>query len=117
MTIVEKATGRSVGIGAFQNFDGRRRVEAGLVLDGPSRGRGFGKEALRALVDLAFQNDEVDELWLQHAAEHGIAGRVPASLGFLRAEDASDYDAADGNRVWFTSRAVWAGLPYPSLRE
>lgn len=114
MAIVEKATGRPVGISAFQHFDvRRRRVEAGIVLDGPSRGRGFGKEGLRALVAHAFENYGLEEVWLQHAADHETAGRVPASLGFLRRTDPRDYGAAPGNCIWSTTAGGWTDRPIP----
>lgn len=80
--IVERATDRSIGIAAFQDFDpGRRRVQAGMMLDGGARGRGFGKEGLRALIEHAFATFAVDEVWTQHAADNTDARRLTLSLG------------------------------------
>jgi RimJ/RimL family protein N-acetyltransferase len=80
--IVEKATNQSIGIGAFQDFDyPGRRVQAGMVLGGGARGKGFGKEGLRALIDYAFATFAVDEVWTQHAADNTGAGGLTVSLG------------------------------------
>lgn len=82
LVIVEKATNQSIGIGAFQDFDlQRRRVQAGMMLGGGARGRGFGKEGLRALIDYAFATFAVDEVWTQHAADNMDARRLTISLG------------------------------------
>lgn len=79
--IEEKATDRSIGIGAFQDFDHqRRRVQAGMILGGGARGRGFGKEGLRALIDYAFVTFAVDEVWTQHAVDNTGAGGLTVSL-------------------------------------
>ena len=51
LVIVEKASQQAIGISALQDFDARRRrIQAGIMLESGSRGRGFGKEVLGALV-------------------------------------------------------------------
>jgi Acetyltransferase (GNAT) domain len=103
LVIVEKATGQSIGIGAFQDFDRqRRRVEAGMMLGHGARGRGFGKEGLRALVTYAFATFEVDEVWIQHAADNTDARRVPVSLGLSH-----DTDAVSSRFTWSAHRQSW----------
>jgi RimJ/RimL family protein N-acetyltransferase len=107
LVIVEKATRRPIGLSAFQDFDAsRRRVEAGMMLGGASRGRGFGKEGLRALVTYAFSRFPVDEVWIQHAADNSDARRVPVSLGLLHNTDAA-YDDGSGRFVWSAFRESW----------
>ena len=103
LVIIEKASGQSIGIGAFQDFDTRgRRVEAGMMLVGEARGRGFGREGLRALIDHAFVAFAVDEVWIQHAADNMDARRVPVSLGLSH-----NTEARSGKLVWSAYRHSW----------
>jgi RimJ/RimL family protein N-acetyltransferase len=103
LVIVEKATLRAIGIGAFQDFDTRRRrVEAGMMLRSGARGRGFGTEGLRGLVDFAFATFEVDEVWIQHAPDNMEARRVPERLGLSH-----NKDAESGKLTWSAQRHSW----------
>ena len=112
LVIVEKASQRAIGISAFQHFDAhRRRVEAGMVLNSESRGRGFGKEGLHALVTHGFAIYPVDEVWIQHAADNAIARRVPISLGLARNTDAPALEVAPGKCIWSAYRESWCGSP------
>ena len=112
MVIIEKATQRAVGIGACQQFDARyHRVEAGLVLNSESRVRGFGKEGLRALITHAFEIFPVDEVWVQHAADHAIARQLPFRLGLLPAANVPAYGVQSGKCVWSTYRESWCVSP------
>lgn len=107
LVIVDKATRQSIGIGAFQDFDTRRRrVEAGMMLRSGWRGRGFGSEGLRALVDFAFATFEVDEVWIQHAADNLEARRVPVSLGLSH-----NRDGESGKLTWSAQRHSWPAGP------
>jgi RimJ/RimL family protein N-acetyltransferase len=107
LVIVETATGQSIGIGAFQDFDTRRRrVEAGMMLGGGARGRGFGKEGLRALITHAFATFAVDEVWIQHAADNMDARRVPVSLGLSH-----NTETKSGKLVWSACRQSWRAEP------
>lgn len=108
LVVNEKASRQDIGISAFQDFDARRRrVEAGLMLKPESRGRGFGKEGLGALVTHAFAIFPVDEVWIQHAANNSIAQRVPISLGFERNIDAAGSERESGKCVWSAYRESW----------
>jgi RimJ/RimL family protein N-acetyltransferase len=108
LVIIEKATQQAIGIGAFQHFDAqRRRVETGMVLNSESRGRGFGKDGLCALVTHGFAILPVDEVWIQHAADNRMAERVPVSLGLLRNMDAPRDGVAPGNYIWSAYRELW----------
>jgi RimJ/RimL family protein N-acetyltransferase len=103
LVIVETATRQCIGIGAFQDFDRqRRRVEAGMMLGTGARGRGFGKEGLRALVTYAFETFAVDEVWIQHAAEHRDARGVPVGLGL-----AHHTNDPSGRFIWSARRHSW----------
>jgi RimJ/RimL family protein N-acetyltransferase len=117
LVIVEKASQRAIGISAFQNFDAhRRRVEAGMMLRCESRGRGFGKEGLSALVTYAFALFPVDEVWIQHAADNSNAKRVPINLGLSRNTNAA-YDDGSGKFIWSAYRESWCqGPARPNVR-
>ena len=108
--LVEKATDRSIGIGAFQDFDPqRRRVQAGLMLGAGARGRGFGKEGLRALIDYAFVTFAVDEVWTQHAVDNTGAGGLTVSLGLSH-----NTETRSGKLVRSAFRHSWRAGPTSS---
>lgn len=117
LVIVEKASQRDIGISAFQSLDARsRRVEAGMMLGCESRGRGFGREGLSALVSYAFATFPVDEVWIQHAADNSNARRVPISLGLSRNTDAAHNDGS-GRLIWSAYRESWCqGSVTPIIR-
>ncbi len=102
--ILEKPGQQALGFGALQGIDlYRRRVEAGVMLKPASRGRGFGKESLAALVTRAFALLPVDEVWIEHAADHAIARRVPISLGFSPSREVG----VTGKCIWSAYRKSW----------
>jgi RimJ/RimL family protein N-acetyltransferase len=107
LIIVEKASRQAIGVSALQCFDARgRRMEAGMMLGSAGRGRGFGKEGLRALVTHAFATFPVDEVWIQHAAANSNARRVPVGLGLSRNTHAA-YDDGSGKFIWSAYRESW----------
>ena len=115
LVIVEKAGRRAIGMSALLDFDARRRrVQAGIMLRCESHGRGFGKEGMSALVSYAFAVFPVDEVWVQHAADHSTARRVPISLGFSRNTDAA-HDDGSGKFIWSAYRESWCQGPAVSI--
>lgn len=103
LAIVEKTSGRCIGIGALQDFDHERRcVEVGMMLVREARGQGFGTDGLRALVNYAFAMFEVDEVWLQHAANSAAAAGPPARLGLLQSAVCEP-----GTKKWSAYRHSW----------
>jgi RimJ/RimL family protein N-acetyltransferase len=110
LVIVEQATNRSIGIGALQDFDSRhRRVQAGMMLGGGARGRGFGKEGLRALITYAFDTFAVDEVWTQHALDNMEAGHLTVSLGLSH-----NTETRSGKLVRSAYRHRWRADPTSS---
>ena len=104
LAIVETTGNRCIGIGALQDFEPeRRRVEVGMMLVREGRGRGFGTEGLRALVNYSFATFEVDEVWLQHDANSAAAVGPPASLGFSQ----STHPDKPGKSIWSAYRHSW----------
>ncbi len=77
-----------------------------MMLGGGARGRGFGTEGLRALIDHAFATFAVDEVWIQHAADNMDARRVPVSLGLSH-----NTDIKSGKLVWSAYRHSWRAEP------
>jgi RimJ/RimL family protein N-acetyltransferase len=73
-----------------------------MMLRSEARGRGFGTEGLRALVDFAFATFEVDEVWIQHAADNMEARRVPIRLGLSH-----NRDGESGKLTWSAQRHSW----------
>ena len=103
LAVIETASDRCIGIAALQEFElERRRVELGMMLVREGCGRGFGKEATRALVSYAFATFEVDEVWIQHDANSADARRVPVSLGLLQSTAAKP-----GKSIWSAYRHSW----------
>jgi ribosomal-protein-alanine N-acetyltransferase len=105
LVVVDKASQEAIGISALTQFDARRRrVQAGIMLTSESRGRGFGKEILRAMVTRAFGILPVDEVWVQHARANAMAQSLPVSLGFSRQLDAVDYGEEADKCIWSVAR-------------
>jgi RimJ/RimL family protein N-acetyltransferase len=115
LVIVAKASKQAIGLGAFQGFDAhRRRGEAGIMLGRESRGRGFGKEGLSALVTYAFAIFPVEEVWVQHAVGNSNAKRMIISLGLSRNTDAA-YDDGSGKLIWSAHRDSWCHGPAAAI--
>lgn len=112
LAIVEKASQEAIGISALQDLDApRRRMQAGIMLVSGSRGRGFGKEVLGALVTHAFAVFPVDEVWVQHVAANSMAESLPINLGFSRNFDTADYGEESGTCIWSVDRETWGRGP------
>jgi ribosomal-protein-alanine N-acetyltransferase len=83
LALIHKQTQRGVGICSLQGIDPTlRRAEAGLVVASDFRARGFGGEAVRALLTIGFTALSLDEIWAQTPVNHGRAERLLISEGF-----------------------------------
>ncbi len=53
-----------------------------LMIDTKYQGRGYGREALRKLIDLMKESLKCKRIMIGHRPENGIAGNLYESLGF-----------------------------------
>ena len=60
------------------------RIELGYLIDRDYRGKGFGYEACRAILDLAFGKLELEEVFARIAEGNVPSVRLARSLGFVR---------------------------------
>jgi ribosomal-protein-serine acetyltransferase len=74
-------------------------------------GRGYATEAARQLTDIAFASPGIDRVEIRHDATNVASSRVPAKLGYVRAEDLHRPPVAPGetgvDHVWRMTRAAW----------
>ncbi len=75
-TIYERATGRPIGNCGLHEVDHQnRQTEVGILIGEPgARGRGFGTEAMRLLLDYAFTGLGLHNVMLK-VFEYNLAGR------------------------------------------
>jgi RimJ/RimL family protein N-acetyltransferase len=103
LTVVEKHSASDVGICSLQNFDAQERsVQAGVMFVAGARALGYSKEGFIGLIQQAFAQLPVDELWVQFAAEHIAVQRAVISVGFARRPH-----AASERSVWHVRRQSW----------
>jgi len=83
LCVLERTSNQPVGICTVQNLDLlERRAELGMMIRPLQRGRGFGKEALAALVGYAFRLFPIEEAFVQYDPRHLAAERLVMSTGF-----------------------------------
>lgn len=77
--------GRLIGTCLLQNVDERvGRAELGITIgDKASWGHGYGREAIRILLDYAFRLANLRRVWLQTHAENERAIRAYRAVGFV----------------------------------
>jgi RimJ/RimL family protein N-acetyltransferase len=106
-TVAVRSMQRKIGLCSLQQIDPiRRRAEAGVGLKSFARAQGFAREILPALAARAFTELPVDEVWLQHSADHSLADRLFVAAGFSRCLDPADYGEGPGKRVWSVHRSL-----------
>lgn len=83
--IAERQSRRGVGMCSLRPaaWD-KRGVEAGLMLLPAARGRGYAREALRALIDDAFLRMPIESVWVQYRRANVEAAKLCDGLGFGR---------------------------------
>ena len=107
-TIYERATGRAIGNCGLHEVDlANRRTVVGIMIGEPdARGRGYGTEAMRLLVDYAFTVLGLHSVMLT-VFEYNGAGRAAtkrsASARWAAAGRAAGTTAASGTRSTWTS--------------
>ncbi|MBS0193326.1 MAG: GNAT family N-acetyltransferase [Proteobacteria bacterium] len=106
--VVEKATGKAIGLAGWQPPNLRRRwVELGAMLHADARNQGYSVEAVTLIVDRAFAALPIDAVWVQYQPAHVAAGRLCDRLGMHRLADDAMGGAVHGFIVRTVSRASW----------
>jgi UDP-4-amino-4,6-dideoxy-N-acetyl-beta-L-altrosamine N-acetyltransferase len=84
--IVERATGRSIGITGLNHLDRQhRRAEYGIVIgEAEARGKGLAFEASRLLLNYAFNKLRLHRVYLHVFTENEPALRLYRKIGFTQ---------------------------------
>lgn len=108
VVIEGKTTQLPMGICGTGHYDQAvRRLEVGMVLLLEGRKRGFAREALAALVGLAFDEPWVSEVYARFAAGHTAAANLVERVG-LRSNHATRGEG-EGMAMceWSVLRSAW----------
>jgi RimJ/RimL family protein N-acetyltransferase len=90
-TVIERATGRTVGGCSFKGPpDGGGVVEIAYGIDEPHRGQGYATEAAGRLVRFAIESGAVTIVRAHTKIENGPSHRVLAKNGFVEVGDVID---------------------------
>ena len=77
--------GAFVGDVNFHHNAGRRWHDMGIVIYAPERGRGYGAQGLRMLIDRAFRTAGISRLHNEFETARGAAYRIHRAAGFREA--------------------------------
>jgi RimJ/RimL family protein N-acetyltransferase len=81
---VAEVEGTLVGRGTVFSFDDlAHNAEVGIGIAAAQRGKGYGTETLRLLVDFGFRHRNLHRLWLETVASNTAAVRCYAAAGFV----------------------------------
>lgn len=107
--IVERASGRAIGLCSIQRIDpDRHTCEIGLMLM-PHRHRcGFGRETVAALVDAAFRVFPIGEISVQYGADNVAAERLFIGIGFRPGAHKGADEAGARMRLLSAYRDSWS---------
>lgn len=82
---IDHADGRPIGSCSLRDFDRANRAELSLIIgERWAWGKGYGREAMRLLVDYGFQDLGLNTIWLVVRADNDRAVRLWERLGFRR---------------------------------
>jgi RimJ/RimL family protein N-acetyltransferase len=105
--IADRTTRAPLGIGSLAFAAEQRDVEAGIILHGAARARGYAREALAALVERVFAVCPVDRVRALHSVDHSVAGRTIGSVGFERTGTTGESRGQAAMQVWTLERSCW----------
>ena len=106
-SVVQKESGEVIGWCGLQPIGDDEtpmgRIELGYLIDKRYRGRGYAKEACRAILEYAFGRLELDEVYARIDEENVPSLRLAQKLGFQKkegtlwtAQPGSDMDSTSG---------------------
>jgi RimJ/RimL family protein N-acetyltransferase len=102
LSVVERESGRLVGDVGLSPADGEPGViKIGYTMAPAFQGRGYGTEAVRALVAYAFDALDADVVRAYASADNVPSIRVAEKVG-LRLIERSEH--RDGDETWFSVR-------------
>jgi RimJ/RimL family protein N-acetyltransferase len=83
---IETLDGRHIGGTCFRRFNhSARSCDFGIVIGEPEfQGRGYGTEVTRLMVKIAFEEFNMNRLWLHVDAENAAGIRAYEKAGFVR---------------------------------
>lgn len=92
--------------GMFAFDDLSRNAEVGLALAPDARGKGYGREILRLLLDFGFTHRNLHRIWLECSAANERAVRAYAAAGFVEEGRLREHAWIDGAYVDVVRMAV-----------
>jgi len=99
--------GELVGRGAMFEFDAlARSAEVGISFGPEHRGKGYGRDTLRVLLDFAFTKRNLRRVWLETTATNEAALRAYAAAGFVEEGRLREAAYVDGRYVDSVRMAV-----------
>lgn len=105
-----EAGGTLVGGASLFAFDElSRNAEVGISLGPDHRGKGYGRETLRLLVDFGFRHRNLHRVWLEASAENERALRAYRAAGFVEEGRLREHAWIDGRYVDVVRMAVLRG--------
>lgn len=111
-TLSARDSGEHVGIGSLQHLDiPGRSAEVGMMICSPYRDRGFAREGLSALIEFAFAQLPVNEVWARVHADHTVVEKLVIGVGLKRGSKTHAHDSDAVMRVWSAQRESWQPLP------
>ncbi|HVF05116.1 MAG TPA: GNAT family protein [Frankiaceae bacterium] len=107
ITWAVEVNGELVGRAALFAFDElSRNAEVGLGFGPEHRGKGYGRETLRLLLDFCFRRRNLHRVWLECAATNERAIRAYRAAGFVEEGRLREHAWIDGRYVDMVRMAV-----------
>lgn len=110
--ILERDSGRVIGLAGLHTRVGPGVLEIGYLLDQKSAGKGYALETVQALLRAAFELHAVPRVEIHCAPENIASARIPARLGFIHEKTVEKHgEDSEGvmrdSMFWGMSREVY----------
>lgn len=97
-----------LGICGMSHYDPvAMRIEVGMVLLREGRRSGIGRGSLTALVDLAFEEEQVNEVYARFAPRNAAARNLVARIGFEPSRAVNNGEQTSIMSEYSVSRSIW----------
>lgn len=104
--LVIEGGGRPVGYVILSDVAGRQPVVEFRRIVVADKGRGFGKAAVAAVLEHAFEDLDASQVWLDFVAHNDRAARVYAKAGFRIDPTADAWAIIDGERTRLVKMSI-----------